>query len=114
MGQGLDDRRGKATRETTRRGAGPDARPMSPSRRAIVAFILSGVFPGLGQLYNREWIKGAAFVLAGLALSWFLGRALPSDLEALAAARLDPSALGALGLLLAIWLWSVVDAWRRA
>ena len=83
-------------------------------KRKVVALALAGIFPGLGQLYNREWLKGAAFVVAGLGLSWLLGRALPGDLEALASAAVDASALWALGLLLAVWLWSVVDAWRRA
>lgn len=92
---------------------------MSPQRPALgrrraIALILSGVFPGLGQLYNREWIKGAALVIAGLVLSWVLGRALPRTLEAALAAPVAPSGLWALGLLLVIWLWSVVDAWRRA
>jgi len=79
-------------------------------RRKIVALVLSGIFPGLGQFYNRQPIKGAAFVLAGIVLSWLSGRAVPRDL-------LAPDALGSqlialLCLLLAIWLWSLVDAWR--
>ena len=82
--------------------------------RKVVALVLSGIFPGLGQLYNRQWLKGAAFVVAGLVLSWLVGRALPGDLDALAAAPLAPGVLAALGLLLAVWVWSVVDAWRRA
>ena len=82
--------------------------------RRVVALILSGIFPGLGQLYNRQWLKGAAFVVAGLVLSWLLTRALPGDLEALSSASVDPSTFWALGLLLAVWLWSLVDAWRGA
>jgi len=30
-------------------------------RRKITALILSGIFPGLGQFYNRQPIKGVAF-----------------------------------------------------
>lgn len=82
--------------------------------RKLVALILSGVFPGLGQLYNRDWTKGGVFVLAGLVLSWLTMRALPRDLEALASAPPSASALGALVLLLIVWVWSVVDAWRQA
>ena len=82
----------------------------SPRRRKIIAFILSGIFPGLGQFYHRQPVKGAAFAAAGVILSWLLGRAVPTDL-------LVPPALGAklllpLCLLLIIWLWSVIDAWR--
>ena len=81
-------------------------------RRKIVALILSGVFPGLGQLYNRQPLKGAAFVVAGVMLSWLLGRAVPASPLALA----QPSAnvIALLCVLLAIWLWSVIDAWRVA
>ncbi len=82
--------------------------------RKLVALILSGVFPGLGQLYNRDWFRGAAFLIAGALLSWLVTRALPRDLEVLASAPLSAIALGALALLLAVWIWSVVDAWRRA
>jgi hypothetical protein len=53
-------------------------------RRAIVAFFLSGVFPGLGQFYNHQALKGGAFVVAGVALSWLIGRVVPTDLMALA------------------------------
>ena len=44
----------------------------SPTRRKVVASFLSSVFPGLGQFYNRQPIKGAAFLVAGLALSWLI------------------------------------------
>ncbi len=82
------------------------------SRRKVVALILSGIFPGLGQFYNRQPVKGAAFVVAGIALSWLAGRAVPTDLSA-------PQPLGTdlivvVCLLLAVWLWSLVDAWRLA
>ena len=91
--------------------------------RKAVAVLLSGVFPGLGQLYNREWAKGVALAVAGVVLSWYLAQALASDLDSLAAAIERPEALavrisaiqvGATIALLLIWLWSVVDAWRRA
>jgi len=78
----------------------------------VIALILSGVFPGLGQLYNRQPTKGVAFVAAGVALTWFLGRAIPEDLLML----IQPEARLILPLcvLLLVWLWSVVDAWRVA
>lgn len=88
-------------------GAGPPAR-----RRKIAALILSGVFPGLGQVYNREPIKAAAFVVVGIVLSWCLGRALPPDPQGLA--RPGTAVVVLLGVLLAIWLWSIIDAWRAA
>lgn len=96
----------------------------STSRRKVVAFVLSGIFPGLGQLYNRQLVKGAAFLVVSAVLFWFAGRAVAPDLlvQSLLRAQ-DPRevqlALGAtlilpLSLLLILWLWSLVDAWRSA
>jgi TM2 domain-containing membrane protein YozV len=36
---------------------------------SIVAFFLSGVFPGLGQFYNRQPLKGGALLVAGARLT---------------------------------------------
>jgi hypothetical protein len=41
-----------------------------PARRFWIAFILSGVFPGLGQLYNGDVIKGLAFGIAYMTASF--------------------------------------------
>jgi hypothetical protein len=81
-------------------------------RRQALGFILSGIFPGLGQLYNREYLKGVLFIIPGAVLTWLTGRAAPTDLLALA----QPSAplMLLLVLLLALWLWAIIDAWRVA
>jgi TM2 domain-containing membrane protein YozV len=81
-------------------------------RTKVLALLLSGVFPGLGQFYNREPGKAIAFVLVGALLSWFVGRALPTDPEALLAT--GRAVFLPLGALLAVWVWSLVDAWRAA
>jgi hypothetical protein len=81
-------------------------------RRQWIALILSGVFPGLGQLFLRSWGKGVAFLLAGGVLTWALGDLVSMD--DLLAGRLS-SPLVTLALVLvfsAVFLWSVVDAWR--
>ena len=85
---------------------------MGAGRRQLAALILSGVFPGIGQFYNRQPTKGVAFLVAGIVLSWLLGRSAPTDLEAFA----QPGAmlLVFLSTLLVIWLWSLVDAWQSA
>ena len=81
-------------------------------RRQVVALVLSGVFPGLGQFYNRQPIKGLVLLVAGIALSWMLGAAVPTDPRALAQAG---AALPVpLCVLLAIWFWACVDAWLSA
>ena len=88
----------------------------SALRRRVIALILSGVFPGLGQFYTRQRINGAAFLVAGVVLSWFLDRAVPADLRALARPGFNPGTnlIASLCVLLALWLWSVIDAWRVA
>lgn len=83
-----------------------------PRRRQVIALMLSGIFPGIGQLYNRQPVKGAIGVVLGLVLTWAAARAAPADPVALA----QPGAgvLGPLLALLAVWVWSLVDAWRAA
>jgi hypothetical protein len=81
-------------------------------RRKVIAFVLSGIFPGLGQFYNRDLVKGALFLGVSIVLSWLMGRALPTDL--LTPPPFGTSLLVPSVLLLAIWIWSVIDAWRSA
>ncbi len=88
-----------------------DRTDLGSRRRQWIALILSGVFPGLGQFYLRAWWKGAAFFLAGGVVTWALGEML--SVEDLLAGTL-PNPLAALTLLfalLAVFLWSVIDAW---
>ena len=82
--------------------------------RKTTALILSGVFPGLGQLYNREFFKAALFVIPSVGLSWVVTRAVSVDPLALIERGASPVVILAMLALLAIWLWSVVDAWRSA
>ena len=98
------------------------------SRHPAVAALLSALCPGLGQFYNRQWGKGAGFLLGVLA--GFLGvLTLPSALFGSAdpdqlrqsAADIPPESLGqvfTLALLalatLALAIWSIVDAARSA
>lgn len=37
-----------------------------------LALILSGILPGLGQFYNEDWVKGAAFFIASTFLDSLL------------------------------------------
>ena len=83
-------------------------------RRQWIALILSGVFPGLGQFYLQAWGKGAAFLIVGVVAMWALGEMISiQDLMT----GLLPHPLAILGLLLAllaVFLWSIVDAWISA
>jgi TM2 domain-containing membrane protein YozV len=82
------------------------------ARRRVVALVLSGIFPGLGQFYNRQPAKGAIGLAAGAVLSWLAGRALPADPLALDQAGFV--LFGPLSALLIVWTWSIIDAWRAA
>jgi len=88
-------------------------------RSPWVAGILSGLFPGLGQFYNRQWWKGAGFLLGFMAVDWMLdvsagflrlvqailqgntSEVLPEDLAQLLLRSLAP---------LAVAIWSLMDA----
>jgi hypothetical protein len=84
----------------------------SARRQQVIALILSGVFPGLGQFYNRQPGKGAAFLAAGVVLTWLLGRAVPTD--SLLLIQPEARLILPLCILLIVWLWSLLDAWRVA
>ena len=87
---------------------------MPNRRRQWIALILSGVFPGFGQLYLRAWGKGVAFTIAAVAASWPLGQ-LVSVQDLLTGLLPHPgAALGLTLILLALYLWSSVDAWVSA
>lgn len=62
----------------------------------FVAALLSALFPGFGQLYNRELRRGLAFVVASFATL--------------------ASTLVVVGFVLypAVWLYSIYDAYTRA
>ena len=90
----------------------PSTRTGSPPRRhPLIAVVLSGLFPGLGQLYNGERLK-AVWVAATGAVTGF-GPLSPLDVD------IDPGdptpgleklLLASLPFLL-IALWSVLDAY---
>ena len=81
-----------------------------------VALVLSAIFPGLGQFYNRQFGKGVAFFVAGLVASWEISALLPS-MDAFLRGEL-PKQIGLLTvtlfLLLICYVWSMVDAYRLA
>jgi hypothetical protein len=84
------------------------------TRSRVLALFLSGLFPGLGQLYNGDPWRALGFVVAAV-LAGF-GPWNPLDVEI----DVDDPARGLRNVLLAsipflvVALWSAVDAWRRA
>jgi hypothetical protein len=95
--------------------AGGNETDASSTRRSpFIATLLSGIFPGFGQLYNRERRKALLFFV-GAALSAF-GPFSPVDVDI----DLNDPATGMRKVLLAslpflvIAAWSVIDAYRVA
>jgi hypothetical protein len=84
----------------------------STRRQQAIALILSGVFPGLGQFYNHQVRKGVVFLGAGIVLSWLLARAVPTD--SLLLIQPEARLIVPLCVLLVVWLWAIIDAWRGA
>ena len=90
-----------------------------PTKNPTVAGILSGLMPGLGQFYCRQWKKGAGFLLGAIMVDVSLGvsagfiKLLQADRSGLALDDVTPILLRSLPFL-AIALWSVLDAVRTA
>jgi len=98
-----------------------------PSKRnPTLAACLSAVLPGLGQFYNREWRKGAGFLVGALfvAVIWISAFDTPQPLKqtcigAVECGEATPwdnqDLFFAVGpFLIGCIIWSVMDAFRTA
>jgi tetratricopeptide (TPR) repeat protein len=95
----------------------PRALGNQPRRRnPIVAFLLSGLWPGFGQLYNQEYWKGLLMAGGGLLTVLLGGDALFRMLFAFTGSRVTPSASGTVfGVIFTcLWIYSLIDAPVRA
>ena len=86
------------------------------SKNPVIAGVLSGVMPGLGQFYCRRWGKGAGFLVGMLAAD--AGTGMTGTLLNVLQSGQPPQDMttflvGSL-LVLAIAAWSVIDAIRTA
>jgi len=86
-----------------------------------MAGLLSAVLPGLGQFYNRQWGKGAGFLVATLVIDASLGVTSETITIFQHASLGDPGSridIGAFVLrmlpLALIAIWSITDAARAA
>lgn len=83
-------------------------------RSPRLAAVLSAIFPGLGQFYNRQWFKGIGFFIGSGVLSGIVTERFSVD-ELMAG---DTSHVGnvlvSLMVLLGLLVWSMVDAYRSA
>lgn len=86
------------------------------SKSPVLAAVLSGVLPGLGQFYNREWVKGAGFLVGFLILDGALG--VSADLVKFFFQGVPPENTGGFLVrslvVLALALWSILEAVRSA
>lgn len=88
-------------------------------KNPTIAGVLSGVMPGLGQFYCRQWAKGTGFLVSAIAVDVAFGvstefiRLLPSLAAGAQPENLSRFLIGSL-LFLAIAVWSIADAVRTA
>ena len=92
--------------------------PAQP-RNPTLAGVLSGLMPGLGQFYCRQWGKGAGFLIGAITVDASFG--VSSGMLELLQSFGAPVSSDALGklllgsvLFLAIAVWSILDAVRTA
>lgn len=80
-------------------------------RNPVVALVLSAFLPGLGQGYNRQWLKAGVLFAAGAASAYPLLSFAPTPNSVTSvSARL----FLLMGFLAAVEIWSMVDAYRVA
>ena len=86
------------------------------SKNPWIAGILSGVLPGLGQFYNRQWLKGVGFLLGTLIVDGVLGVTAGMIKYYQSGAPPENTGLFLFGsfIVLALVIWSISDAARTA
>ena len=86
------------------------------SKNPWIAGILSGALPGLGQFYNRQWLKGIGFLLGTLVVDGVLG--VTAGMIKFFQSGAPPENTGQFlfgsFIVLALVIWSITDAARTA
>jgi len=86
------------------------------SKNPWIAGILSGILPGLGQFYNRQWLKGVGFLLGTLVVDGVLG--VTAGMIKFFQSGAPPENTGQFLfgslIILALVIWSITDAARTA
>ena len=86
------------------------------SKNPWIAGILSGILPGLGQFYNRQWLKGVGFLLGTLVVDGVLG--VTAGMIKFFQSGAPPENTGQFLfgslIVLALVIWSISDAVRTA
>jgi len=85
-------------------------------KNPILAIILSALLPGLGQIYNSQYLKGLFFIGFNMIINYLIREPLlaviddPKNVE-------QPTMVVFIGYSLAgmiLWIYSIVDAKRNA
>jgi hypothetical protein len=78
-----------------------------------LAAFLSGLLPGAGQIYRRDWSKGGLFLLGSMILASELRRNMPISAFQFGKplAHSGPFIFLVVGLL-GLSVWSVIDAYQ--
>jgi len=85
------------------------------SKNPVLAAVLSGLLPGLGQFYIRDWSKGVGFLVGILILDGVLGVSAEILKVFQGIQPENPGGFLVRSLVvLGFALWSVVDAFRGA
>ncbi|SEA78294.1 signal peptidase I [Thiothrix caldifontis] len=88
-----------------------DATSVTKPRKPLLAVLMSALLPGLGQLYNGEFHK-AVWLFLGFALLTVPAIAIVALY--LPVSWTSPTLFIGLVLLIALWIYGVINAWRRA
>ena len=86
-------------------------------KNPTLALILSGIFPGLGQIYNNQVLKGIALIALNTVVNFLLIKTLEGLISSLGS-KPDNSTLfivaayTVIGLVL--WIYAIIDAKRTA
>lgn len=86
-------------------------------KNPIVALVLSGILPGLGQFYNNQIAKGMVLIALNFAISFLVKEPLILVLESSGAIQNRPGFLVVLGYAvagLALLIFSMIDAKKTA
>ena len=83
-------------------------------RSPRLAAVLSAVFPGLGQFYNRQWFKGFGFLIVSVVLTQKMAEEFSIEIFLEGDRSGTAKGLGMLLTLMGLLIWSMVDAYRSA
>ncbi|HEX3034828.1 MAG TPA: hypothetical protein VHT73_06790 [Thermodesulfobacteriota bacterium] len=87
------------------------------TKSPVLALILSAIFPGLGQIYTRQVLKGIAIGVLNIVINLLLLEPLERLIESVESPPDRPTLIIVTGYTIAglvLWLYSIIDAKRMA